>query len=140
MTDDKDLIRRGDAERIVLAYANPESAEKAHNAIRALAAARVGVKPLVWKPLDTKYASHMAHDPLFGQVALTLDPAGYDAERAARILDALAPQPVTDALALPEVRALVEAAKEVGRISDRDHVAWQRLSAALAPFKDKGGV
>ena len=29
------------------------------------------------------------------------------------------------------VAALVAAAKEVGRISDRDNVAWHRLSAAL---------
>jgi hypothetical protein len=30
------------------------------------------------------------------------------------------------------IAELVEAATEVGRISDRDHVAWHRLSAALA--------
>jgi hypothetical protein len=30
------------------------------------------------------------------------------------------------------IAELVEAAKEVGRISDRDHVAWHRLAAALA--------
>jgi hypothetical protein len=35
----------------------------------------------------------------------------------------------------PRVTELVEAAKEVGRISDRDHVAWRRLAAALDQIK-----
>ncbi len=34
----------------------------------------------------------------------------------------------------PAVQALVEAAREVHRISERDHVAWRKLSAALAAF------
>lgn len=39
------------------------------------------------------------------------------------------------AIALPEVAELIASAKEVGRISDRDHVAWRRLSAALDALK-----
>lgn len=34
----------------------------------------------------------------------------------------------------PAVQALVEAAREVYRISERDHVAWRKLSEALAAF------
>jgi hypothetical protein len=45
-----------------------------------------------------------------------------NADYAARVL-----APIDTAL----VEELVEAATEVSRISDRDHVAWHRLSAAL---------
>ena len=34
----------------------------------------------------------------------------------------------------PAVQALAEAAREVYRISERDHVAWRKLSEALAAF------
>jgi hypothetical protein len=34
------------------------------------------------------------------------------------------------------IAGLVEAATEVGRISDRDHVAWHRLAAALAKLNE----
>ena len=34
----------------------------------------------------------------------------------------------------PAVLALVDAAREVYRISERDHVAWRKLSEALAAF------
>lgn len=36
-----------------------------------------------------------------------------------------------------KVDALAKAAKEVGRISARDHVAWQKLAAALRDLEAK---
>ena len=55
--------------------------------------------------------------------------AAANADNAARVL-----APIDTAL----IEELVEAATEVGRISDRDHVAWHRLAAALA--KMNGGA
>jgi hypothetical protein len=49
-----------------------------------------------------------------------------------RLNTALAALAAVDDDAIAE---LVEAAKEVGRISDRDHAAWHRLAAALAKLK-----
>jgi len=121
MTDE--MIRRGDAERIVLAYANPESAEKAHNAIRALPAVRVGVKPLVWVDFEGRGAKAQAWDCANyliqkwsdGRWEVSASYPGYStsieglerfhptleaakaaaqADYEARILDALEPQPV----------------------------------------------
>jgi hypothetical protein len=43
----------------------------------------------------------------------------------------------TEYIRADKVQALVEAAKEVGRISDRDHVAWRRLASALAALDAK---
>jgi hypothetical protein len=68
-------------------------------------------------------------------------------------IPALAPQPVTDALAMPEVRALVEAADhllanylqdqldEPNLCVDEDHwLAIHEVRAALSALKAKGGV
>ena len=53
MSDD-DLIRRGDARRVMLAYASSYSAEEAETAIAALPAVTPGVrvKPLAWENFD----------------------------------------------------------------------------------------
>lgn len=39
-----------------------------------------------------------------------------------------------------KVRSLVEAGKEVFRISNRDHIAWHELKAALAALKNEETV
>lgn len=49
MANDDDLIRRGDARRVMLAYASSYSAQEAETAIAALPAVTVRVKPLVWE-------------------------------------------------------------------------------------------
>jgi hypothetical protein len=53
-------------------------------------------------------------------------------ERLAEVKAALATARADALREAALIAELVEAATEVGRISDRDHVAWHRLSAALA--------
>lgn len=48
---DNDLIRRGDARRIALAYATSEGAERADNAIAVLPAVTVAAP--TWQPIET---------------------------------------------------------------------------------------
>lgn len=68
----------------------------------------VTVKPLVWVRLSESF---MAEDTIFNTVAITDDPAKYDAERAARILAAIDVQPdPRDEV----IMALVEAVSALG--------------------------
>ena len=128
MTNDNDLIRRGDAMKACHAVADeaksygiPQMTLGAHtcrDAIRALPAAApvVTVKPLVWVALSENF---MAEDHIFGAIAITDQPEKYDAERSARILAALTIHPA-DPLSDPRVVALVEALKDVSQ-----SLAWQ---------------
>jgi len=117
------------------------------------------VKPLEWGPADRNgglYASVPIHNQFTGYYQITQEEYGLatvefgihchefggntiwkgpssDAQAAANAANAARVLAAIDTALIAE---LVEAAKEVGRISDRDHVAWHRLSAALAKMKE----
>lgn len=132
MSDD-DLIRRGDA----LALFDAPFLSGVEDMIRNLpavtparspgvTAGAVG-EPVAWR-IDNLILGDVeftgdAQDAAFADAYNTYKPAA----RRVTPLYATPPSPLDD----PKVRKLVEAAKEVGRISDRDHVAWRALSAAL---------
>lgn len=72
----------------------------------------VKVKPLEWSA-PNKLGASMAYDPLLERQAVSMDPERYDKQRSEYIIDALNVQPITvqDAARLPEIAALIEAAK-----------------------------
>lgn len=111
MADD-DMIRRGDALARVKAETGFDDDHPAVAALAALPAVTVGVKP--------QERSHLLHtlrevldaadsDSKFATVEIDIG----DARRLFAVLSALEPQPA--ALAVPEVRALVEAATALHR-------------------------
>ena len=145
MSDDNDLIRRGDAIQQATRWLRGMiEADTIGGALKAIPAVQITVKPLEWQStVDGAGHDHgvtLADCPVFEKRFWAERPdkqAKIDAKRAARILAALEsaphvnetpqsehdrvdvltamPAPVTlaEALQVPEVRALIRAAKRV---------------------------
>ena len=125
-------------------------------AITALPAAPMGVKPLEIENAVWSAMLWAADNNVGFNAALEYDPLGNSYAQiecrsaARRILAALTPQPaptLADALELPEIKALVEAAFYEGFAEgmdggwdEGDHAdAWKK-SAALTALQTKGGA
>jgi hypothetical protein len=142
MGNDNDLIRGGDAMK-ALDWGDIYG-RNAQDAIAALPAAPMGVKAgeierIVWRAMLWAACNDSG---FIGTTAYTDNGNSFAEEEARaaarRILAALEPSTPTlgDALGLPEVRALVEAAQEFVDDGFRSHSRYRsNLNAALAALK-----